>query len=1643
MVQNLTFLKRIILIFPTILCLCFINSVYSQLRQIHVETTANDILKTSFYSLSEGYVAFHDFVGFTTDSGRTFTAKYISNTNVNFNGYTVNVTFGFEILGVIALSKNNIIVFGDYGDEPSILYSSDQGSSFVLVYHSPLLLGNPEGFVYDMVFAPGGSVGYAANGDQILKTMDGGITWNASGKLTAASINNLQLLDDNQVFAFSNYANNTALYFTSNGGDSWQQISVPVGNIMSAYFLSASTGYVDIDNGAVYFTNNGGADWAPQNNTNQSSIVANKIIFTNDSTAYATAGNFEVYKTSNSGKIWERLARNNNYTYLNYSFNAMQISGNSVWAGGGHGFLELSTNAGGLPIPKAIFTVDTSTVSSNGMVKLDNYSKTGYNYTWLRDGKKISNGYDTSYVGDIYGPNDTITLIVANKQYADTVTQYTSFSRAAKIDSFTPTTGPIGTTVNISGENFYEVTGVSFGGTPAASFTVKNPYYITAVVATGASGTVTVTTAKSHGSLPGFVFVPPPKITSFSPQAAVDGATITITGTNFNQITKVTFGGVPPKSFAVISPTEIQAILDYGSNGDIIVYSANGNDTAHNFKVLPLIISVNPNSGSFGTTIDLVGRSLGDITDVTVDGYPAVWFENVSGTELSFQVGNGNNGPSTITITGPGGSATYTGFTYYLPPVISSFSPKQAAAGESLTLSGSNFNVNPDANTVYFGGMRAKITAVSATSLTVTVPAGAPYKPISVISNQHIAFSDQPFSLVFKGGGTIDTNSFKREFNFLGKMYSVLNVADLNNDGLPDIVTPVVGDSDDAFYLETNQSKNGVLNFNFGIGYGPTGSSVSAVTDLNMDGKPDLVFFNNNDLAGFLNNNATGAANANDFLYETIKAGTRSSGQTYDMDVNDMDGDGRQDVITAVSFSASAIQLGDIDGDSKVDAVVASGNIVSIYRNTSVKGNINYAAKVDLDAGAPIVHINLADFDGDGKPDIAVLTNNGLIIFINTSSGPNISFFQSQSISNLSAPTFSSVGDLDGDGKIDIVVAASKNLYIYKNTGSTGNVSFAQPVIIATDVVSGILICDLDGDGRPDISAIVQGTNQGFILRNLIGVPQVASFTPSQGPDGTSIDITGTNFTSATSVTIGGYTVKSYTVNSPTSITAIAGADTTGFIAVRTPYSVGTSTTPFNFIFQKPAITSFSPSSGGVSQVIQITGTNFSAITAVTIGGKNVSSFTVTSPASITIKAGTGTSGNINVITAKDTVTSKDTFTFLSPQIFSFSPSGGANGTAIEMKGAFFTGATNVTIGGKKVSSFAADGDSVLRIWAGADTTGFITVVTPIGKATSASRFTFINKATIIAAGPLIFDDGGSVKLEASPTDTSFTYAWAKDGELIPNAKSASYTASVAGTYTVTIYAGIYNFISSPVSVRTVFSLPVTNFTVSGSSVTCRGDSNGSITIAADSSLNYTVAISGDGINQTLAFKNTVTCRSLSAGNYNVCVTVAGQADYQQCFSVEITQPADLSVYASVNPKQKTLDLLLSGGDSYHITMNNVSYTTSASSVSLPLDAGTNKLVVNTDKLCQGTVEKLINIDDFITPYPNPFQDVININLGSNIIKKATVKIINVNGWRILYSNDYISPYGVIQVDASKLGVGVYILSLTLDNRETLYKISK
>lgn len=181
-----------------------------------------------------------------------------------------------------------------------------------------------------------------------------------------------------------------------------------------------------------------------------------------------------------------------------------------------------------------------------------------------------------SFGNEVYNQLTAVNVLPANCTVGDTAycsyRAYLSLSPTfvppPRVTSVSVTSGPAagGTNVTITGTGFTGATAVSFGASPATSFTVNGDTSITAVSPAASAGTVDVTVTTAGGTSAAsatdqFTFIAAPTVSGLSPDnGAINGWTlVTITGTNFIEVTAVNFGDTPA-GFTVNDDLSITAV---------------------------------------------------------------------------------------------------------------------------------------------------------------------------------------------------------------------------------------------------------------------------------------------------------------------------------------------------------------------------------------------------------------------------------------------------------------------------------------------------------------------------------------------------------------------------------------------------------------------------------------------------------------------------------------------------------------------------------------------------------------------------------------------------------------------------------------------------------------------------------------------------------------------------------------------------------------------------------------------------------------------------------------------------------------------------------------------------------------------------
>jgi uncharacterized repeat protein (TIGR03803 family) len=196
----------------------------------------------------------------------------------------------------------------------------------------------------------------------------------------------------------------------------------------------------------------------------------------------------------------------------------------------------------------------------------------------------VSDNYVTANV-PTGGKTGTVTVV----RPSGNLNSIQQFKVTPTVASFSPPSGPIGTSVTLNGTGLTQATKVTFGGVTATTFTVNSDSKITATVPSGAkTGKIAVTTPGGTATSSA-TFSVTPTILSFSPPSGKVGTVVTINGTGLTQTTGVSFGGVAATTFSVVSDIQITATVPTGAvTGNIVVTTTGGTATsASTFTVLP------------------------------------------------------------------------------------------------------------------------------------------------------------------------------------------------------------------------------------------------------------------------------------------------------------------------------------------------------------------------------------------------------------------------------------------------------------------------------------------------------------------------------------------------------------------------------------------------------------------------------------------------------------------------------------------------------------------------------------------------------------------------------------------------------------------------------------------------------------------------------------------------------------------------------------------------------------------------------------------------------------------------------------------------------------------------------------------------
>jgi len=327
----------------------------------------------------------------------------------------------------------------------------------------------------------------------------------------------------------------------------------------------------------------------------------------------------------------------------------------------------------------------------------------------------------------------------------------------------------------------------------------------------------------------------------------------------------------------------------------------------------------------------------------------------------------------------------------------------------------------------------------------------------------------------------------------------VVATGDFNRDGRPDVavtngtgVSILMGNGDGTFQSPTS--------YMFG-----TSSRTVLVRDFNNDGKLDLAVADHNSNSVFV------LLGNGDGTFQSAVSNTVASLPQV-MGSGDFNSDGKPDLVTANEGSGNVsillsngngtfqsavnyacanqpygIAIGDFNGDGRLDLAVpnvASSSLSILIGN----GNGTFQNAVNTAVGNQANAITSGDFNRDGKLDLALINSaGGLSVLLGNGNGT----FQSPTLVPGVGPGGIIVADIDGDGKQDLVVTIASVLLL-----GNGDGTFKTPLSLSLGGGGSVVAGDFNRDGKTDLAC--DGGSVHVLLQSVASDPAISQQPSTQ-----------------------------------------------------------------------------------------------------------------------------------------------------------------------------------------------------------------------------------------------------------------------------------------------------------------------------------------------------------------------------------------------------------------------------------------------------------------------------------------------------------------------------------------------------------------
>ncbi len=650
----------------------------------------------------------------------------------------------------------------------------------------------------------------------------------------------------------------------------------------------------------------------------------------------------------------------------------------------------------------------------------------------------------------------------------------------------------------------------------------------------------------------------------------------------------------------------------------------------------PTITSFTPTSASTGTTVTIKGTYLTGATAVSFGGTAATSYSVVNDTTITAVVGAGTTG--SLSITTSGGTATKTGFTYTIPPIITSFTPTTAPKSATITIKGTKFT---GATAVSFGGTAAtSFVVVNDTIITAVVGAGTS----GSVSISTASGTGTLSGFTYLAAPTIAYTGGTKTFT-VGTAITALSPTNTGGtvSGNGQVVVSTFAGSGS---IGSADGVGTAASFNYPLSnaFDASGNMYVADAENNRIRKISstgaVTTFAGSGVRSF----SDGSSNSASFSAPTGVV-TDVLGNVYVADLynNRIRKISQTGIVSTFAGSGNA---GNADGIGTAASFNnPTGLAIDANSNVYVTDKINHSIRKISPAGVVTTlagNGNSGNTNGVGTaasfyyPTGVTLDNNGNIY---------VADYFNNSIRKITTAgvvtTFAgsgTAGYADGTG-----ASAKFNLPFCVTVDGSGNLIVGDQSNNYIRKINSLgVVTTLAGNGTPSyadgigtaasfntISGVAKDANGNIYIADESN-QRIRKITPGFGYTISPSLPTGLSFDGSTGTISGTATVTSAATTYTITATNMAGSSST---------TISISTVA------PPTVTTFTPTTALTGTIVTIKGTKFTGATAISFGGTAATNYTVVNDSTISAVVGSGSSGSVAVTTSGGTAT-KTGFSF-------------------------------------------------------------------------------------------------------------------------------------------------------------------------------------------------------------------------------------------------------------------------------------------------------------------------------------------------------------------------------------------------------------